>query len=230
VDVESLGRQAGAHVIRVSCKWFTWWDELAAALQRATGEQSSDAAIAHIRTMRSPSHWSSLFIAGIAPRADVFLGYVTGVLCRIGAAYVSILITLCIIGNMGRWLAERPWIADWVRRGVQSVGAHFKHGIAQLLLPDVLNATECGVETAFQGLCLWALLFDVVSRLRGTPSACEAAAWSVCTNRPACVVLFIEFEAMSDDQLDMKGLRQCERFLREHVRLTTIIRRVERTR
>jgi hypothetical protein len=33
---------------------------------------------------------------------------------------------------------------------------------------------------------------------------------------------------MSDDQLDMNQLRHCERFLREHVRLTTIIRRVER--
>jgi hypothetical protein len=81
----SLERQAGAHVIRVSCIRTTWWDELEAALQQATGERSGDAAIAHIRTMRSPNHWSSLFIAGIAPRADVFLACVTGVLCRICA-------------------------------------------------------------------------------------------------------------------------------------------------
>jgi hypothetical protein len=227
VDVTSLERQAGAHVIRVSCISTTWWHELEAALQQATGERSGDAAIAHIRTMRSPNHWSSLFIAGIAPRADVFLACVSRVLCRICAVLVSIDFTLGRIGSMTRWLAKRPWFADWVRRGARSVDAHLEHGIAQLLLPDVVNATACGFAAALQGLCLWALLFDVVSRLRGIPSACEAAEWCACTNRPACVVLFIEFEAMSGERHDAQQLRLCVRFLREHVRLTTIIRRVE---
>jgi hypothetical protein len=227
VDVESLERQVGAHVIRVACVRFTWREELAAALQQATGEQSASAAIAHIRTMRSPNHWTSLFIAGVAPRADVFLAYVTGVLCQIGAAFVSIGMTLGVIGGVARWLAKRPWVADWVRRGARSVGAHVEPEIAQVLLPDMDDATACGFAAALQGLFLSALLFDVVSRVRGMPSPCEAAAWCACTNRPACVVLFIGFEAMSGERHDAEQLRLCVRFLREQVRLTTIIRRVE---
>jgi hypothetical protein len=224
VDVASLERQVGAHVVRVSCLRTTWREELAAALQQATGERSGDAAIAHIRTMRSPNHWTSLFIAGVAPRADVFLAYVTGVLCQIGAVFVSIYAVLGLTPREGVtwWLAKRPWVADWVRRGARSVGAHVEPEIAQVLLPDMDDVTACGFAAALQGLFLSALLFAAATRLCRFPPPCEAAAWCTHTNRPAPVVLFIEYHATSEELDDMDEFILCLQFL-QRVPLTTIV-------
>jgi hypothetical protein len=224
VDVAVLEHEACAHVIRVSSMRTTWREELASALEQATGERSCDAAIAHICTMRSPNHWSSVFLGGIAPRADVFLSYVAEV-CLIGVVFVSLTKFLGVTGDrVAWWLAKRQSVADWVQWSARRLEPRLENGVAHVLRADMDSAVASGLVAAFQCLFLSATLFAIGSRLRETPSPCEAAAWSACTKRPACIVLVIEYLPVTAGLTDSEQLRLCMQFLHEHIGLTAIVR------
>jgi hypothetical protein len=224
VDAKTLEREAGAYVIRVSCTRTTWREELAAALQEATGEPTLDAAIAHVNRMRSPTHWSRLFMSGVSPRVEVFAAYVVAQLWQIVASVMEVdfIFGINLGDGVAWWLAMRQPVADWIRRGARTLSSRLEHGIAQALV-DTHGPVALGIRAAFQSLFLSAVLFDVSSRLRAVPSVFEAAAWCMCTNRPARIVLLIEYHSTAYKWSDTMQLASCVKFLKDSVRITTVV-------
>jgi hypothetical protein len=175
-----LEREAGAYVIRVSCTRTTWREEVGAALQEATGEPTLDAAIAHVNRMRSPTHWSRLFMSGVSPRVEVFAAYVVAQLWQIVASVMEVdfIFGINLGDGVAWWLAMRQPVADWIRRGARTLSSRLEHEIAQALV-DTHDPVALGIKAAFQSLFLSAVLLDVSSRLRAVPSVFEAAAWCI---------------------------------------------------
>jgi hypothetical protein len=224
VDAKTLELEAGAYVIRVSCTRTTWREELAAALQEATGEPNFDAAIAHVNRMRSPAHWSRLFMSGVSPRVEVFAAYVVAQVWQIEVLVMSVdfVFGITLADGVAWWLATRQPVANWIRRGARTLSSRLEHGIAQALV-DTHDPVALGIKAAFQSLFLSAVLLDVLCRLRAVPSVFEAAAWCMCTNRPACIVLLIEYHSTACKWSDTEQLARCVKFLKVSVRITTVV-------